>query len=412
MATQWFNPLALFALKAFRSDQEAACDADVLRYTAMSPRAYGGALVKAVKLTHPVRTTAFAAGLPLTHAIKDRLVLMQSPAPSRRKKWLGSAIIGGLGTLAVMTTASAHPPSADIVIQDGELTIDGKVYSDRKFVLLDDPIQNDQFEFHFDGEFADLGELLGENSEEIAKLFSDLDLEANIELDGLEGLASLAELEIAAEIPSMLSDIMPEIDVTTLDNGSVQIVIPKQKIIVSTNAHGLEFAQDWAEHAHKLERRGQAFEKRMGAFEGRAEALAEKFAERAEARAEAFAKRAEARAEAFAQGAEWAAMPSATAVDKLARQCADQELSEGAPVIVEQNVEGAKRSLKAICLKGANGQHMSDQMKDFVKDHPDLTEAQRNRLVNKLNQRHVSRYRFELRGGPDPDGQHAEDPQD
>ena len=55
VACLWFNPLAYMARKAFRTDQEAACDSDVLRCGAASPHAYGSTLLKAVRISVPER---------------------------------------------------------------------------------------------------------------------------------------------------------------------------------------------------------------------------------------------------------------------------------------------------------------------------------------------------------------------
>lgn len=52
-ATQWFNPLVHLGLHAFRTDQESACDADVINRAKLSPAAYGRTLVKAARLARP-----------------------------------------------------------------------------------------------------------------------------------------------------------------------------------------------------------------------------------------------------------------------------------------------------------------------------------------------------------------------
>jgi beta-lactamase regulating signal transducer with metallopeptidase domain len=79
IACMWFNPLAYYAHRAFRTDQEAACDADVLKTGTASPHAYGATLIKAVKSASQERLPA-GAGLPLTHALKERLSRMTHPA--------------------------------------------------------------------------------------------------------------------------------------------------------------------------------------------------------------------------------------------------------------------------------------------------------------------------------------------
>jgi len=84
VAAMWFNPLAYIARSAFRTYQEAACDADVLSRYRTSPHDYGSTLIKAARLHLP--EPALSAGrLPLTHALKERLTRMTYPAPSSRR---------------------------------------------------------------------------------------------------------------------------------------------------------------------------------------------------------------------------------------------------------------------------------------------------------------------------------------
>lgn len=64
-ATQWFNPLVYAGLRAFRTDQEAACDADVIARAKLSPAAYGRTLVKAARLARPSDRRIAAASLTL-----------------------------------------------------------------------------------------------------------------------------------------------------------------------------------------------------------------------------------------------------------------------------------------------------------------------------------------------------------
>jgi len=393
MALQWFNPLAHWALRAFRSDQEAACDADVLRCTSMTPRAYGAALVKAVKLSMPERTKIMPAGLPLTHAIKDRLVLMQTPQPSFKKKILGGGLTAIIGAAAMVATASAHPPEKDsitingITISDGELTINGKTYEDRRFVLLDEPFNENEFHFEFEGDFEELGEALAKEGEALAEMFEDMDFSAMVELDGLEDLEQLAELEILAELPEMIEGLVAgSVDVTTLDDGSMQIVIPKQKIVLPENLERLE------EHADRMAERAEAWAERDGDFRERMEAV--------ELRAERMRERAEAHSEALSFKLESHIQPTTNAIDALAKSCADENLKDGHPVIFESEIDGKKRKLKALCLKGSELASRENSIEEFLAEIPEISDAQRQRVIEQLSQSgHSSTYEFELRGG-------------
>ena len=105
-ATQWFNPLAYAALRAFRTDQEAACDADVIARAKLSPAAYGRTLVKAARLARPSDRRIAAASLTLAHPIKERLIMMTHPTPTLRSRLMGGTLAVALGAGAVFATAS------------------------------------------------------------------------------------------------------------------------------------------------------------------------------------------------------------------------------------------------------------------------------------------------------------------
>ena len=144
VALMWFNPLAYIARQAFRTDQEAACDADVLRRGHASPHAYGATLVKAVRMQMPARI-ALTTSLPLTHALKERLKLMSYPAPDTRRRWIGFGAALLLGTTALVGTASVaaagENTKKELKIQNGALWLDGEKVENRQVVLLSDPVK-------------------------------------------------------------------------------------------------------------------------------------------------------------------------------------------------------------------------------------------------------------------------------
>jgi beta-lactamase regulating signal transducer with metallopeptidase domain len=112
-ATQWFNPLVHLGLHAFRTDQESACDADVIRRAKLSPAAYGRTLVKAARLARPSDRRIAAASLTLAHPIKERLIMMTNPTPSLRSRLLGGTLAVALGAGAVFATASSVAQELD-----------------------------------------------------------------------------------------------------------------------------------------------------------------------------------------------------------------------------------------------------------------------------------------------------------
>lgn len=112
-ATQWFNPLVHLGLHAFRTDQESACDADVINRAKLSPAAYGRTLVKAARLARPSDRRIAAASLTLAHPIKERLIMMTNPTPSLRSRLLGGTLAVALGAGAVFATASSVAQELD-----------------------------------------------------------------------------------------------------------------------------------------------------------------------------------------------------------------------------------------------------------------------------------------------------------
>lgn len=115
-AAQWPNPLAHFSMKAFRTDQEAACDAFVLARCAKSGAAasdYASAILKSVRKG----AAAPAYGLALAHPVKERLMLLRNPNKSPLR-----LIAGALG-VTVFTSASLAA-TASYGVADNKVIID------------------------------------------------------------------------------------------------------------------------------------------------------------------------------------------------------------------------------------------------------------------------------------------------
>lgn len=149
-ATQWFNPMAHVALKAFRTDQEAACDADVIARAKLSPAAYGRTLVKAARLARPSDRRIAAASLTLAHPIKERLIMMTHPTPTLRSRLMGGTLAVALGAGAIFATASCTSSVAqELEGAPQEETLTDK--ENRKVIVLDD-MTDMNFAFTVDGE--------------------------------------------------------------------------------------------------------------------------------------------------------------------------------------------------------------------------------------------------------------------
>ena len=96
LALHWWNPIAHIAHRAFRADQELACDALVLaRATPAERHAYGAALLKSACDGLPVAACALGAGDDL----KRRLTMMKNyrwnATRTRNGSLVAAALVGG-----------------------------------------------------------------------------------------------------------------------------------------------------------------------------------------------------------------------------------------------------------------------------------------------------------------------------
>jgi len=110
LAGQWFNPLAWRAIRAFRFDQEAACDARVLVMTqggARGPRtaSYATAIAKAAVGSR----LALAAPMASHDSLQERLTMLMQQNISRRRTLAGRLLVGGAAIAALAATATLVP---------------------------------------------------------------------------------------------------------------------------------------------------------------------------------------------------------------------------------------------------------------------------------------------------------------
>jgi bla regulator protein blaR1 len=103
LALHWFNPIAHIAHRAFRLDQEAACDAVVLDGASADDRhAYGSALFKSAMGSVPLAACAMGA----TTTLKARLRRIVAGPVNSRLARPGLAIVAAIVTGGVALTAS------------------------------------------------------------------------------------------------------------------------------------------------------------------------------------------------------------------------------------------------------------------------------------------------------------------
>lgn len=110
LCLQWFNPLAWASWRAFRLDQEAACDARVLAGRSADDRQlYGHTLARAACGGVP----AFATALNSPKTIIERLRRLTMKETSKRRALAGKIALGMVVTITVPMTATLQPAKAE-----------------------------------------------------------------------------------------------------------------------------------------------------------------------------------------------------------------------------------------------------------------------------------------------------------
>jgi beta-lactamase regulating signal transducer with metallopeptidase domain len=112
LSLNWFNPVAWIAFRAFRTDQELACDAVVARRASAQERHdYARALVKSA--TQP----GLIAACPLNGAdqLKQRLRMMRSHRVSMARSAGGVAAVASLGCAALAFGGAGYSQRPEVV---------------------------------------------------------------------------------------------------------------------------------------------------------------------------------------------------------------------------------------------------------------------------------------------------------
>jgi beta-lactamase regulating signal transducer with metallopeptidase domain len=103
LSLHWWNPIAHAAWRAFRADQELACDATVLAGADGEARAaYGRAVLKSAT----TRIPAAACAMNHKSQLKDRIAMMKHRRIGPARLFAGAAIILGSFGLGLAATAS------------------------------------------------------------------------------------------------------------------------------------------------------------------------------------------------------------------------------------------------------------------------------------------------------------------
>lgn len=114
-AAFWFNPLAHWALRRLRMDQEIACDARVMRIHPRTRRRYAETLLRTQAITQPLPV---GCAWP-SHPIKERIMMLKACIPNRLRRRAGTAMALCLGLCLVGSVyATTRPPTATSTATD------------------------------------------------------------------------------------------------------------------------------------------------------------------------------------------------------------------------------------------------------------------------------------------------------
>jgi beta-lactamase regulating signal transducer with metallopeptidase domain len=110
LATFWFNPVAWLAFRAFRSDQELACDAAVARTASLDERCdYARALVKSASRPGLIA----ACALNPAGELKRRLKMMRKHRSSPLRSTGGVVALAAFAAAGFALGSAGHPPAAE-----------------------------------------------------------------------------------------------------------------------------------------------------------------------------------------------------------------------------------------------------------------------------------------------------------
>ena len=369
VAAMWFNPLAYIARNAFRTDQEAACDADVLARCQTSPHAYGSTLIKAAKLHLP--EPAIAAGrLPLTHALKERLTRMTYPAPSSRRRMIGfgAALLFGASTLAITSSVAAAGEPKDgevkeIRIDSNTLWIDGEA-ADRQIVMLGDPMAKVM--------------PVPPEPPEVAELSRQIEADV-AELTGPEMMGPIIEWhesadweEFAALAEEMASVHEETVEETVSEDGKVRI-IKRVKIGDMTPEQREAMEAKLEAKAAALEAKMAVREAELDAHERKIESKMTVLERRIEKNGEEIERIMEER---FGADFERRVEAQSAVVEELIGACEKADLAKGETRVIERK-DADGETFRLACVQGDRANMASAKALAAIDSYPGITEAEK-----------------------------------
>lgn len=118
LCLQWFNPFVHLAIRAFRRDQEMACDARVLALRPRQRRAYAEAMLLGGINTLP----PLGCPWPSRHPLKERIEMLKQPAVRSRQRLIAIVSTAALATGGMYAAWAAQPRAAATPAAASEVT--------------------------------------------------------------------------------------------------------------------------------------------------------------------------------------------------------------------------------------------------------------------------------------------------
>ncbi|MEM7005802.1 MAG: M56 family metallopeptidase [Pseudomonadota bacterium] len=383
LALQWFNPAAHYGIRAFRSDQEASCDADVIGVGCSTPHAYGATLMKAVRKSRPAAAPMMAASLSLTHSLTERMKQLRNPLPTVRRRLIGTALTATAGSIALIasacTTASAHPhqigdeldgaplqpPAPEQAVRPEQPTepptrrmVMHHSGNGTRIILLNNPM--DDVEFHIEqvqglslrmeDEAFQMEALIEENVSAIAQDVVDAmagvaeDLSLRIQSGEFQLDLSNADIEASADIMTFVESIMAQAASGEISEADIDAMTNDFEARIDVWADGIEA-------------RVEAMEPIL---EARVEAYTDRWNEKIEARVEAHSEAIERHAAIMETHAD-RIEEAGDLIGDMADDCAD---SEGVSVVTQISNSSGKR-YRAVCLERTGGMTKEEVMAEL-----------------------------------------------
>ena len=380
VACLWFNPLAYLARRAFRTDQEAACDSDVLRCGAASPHAYGSTLLKAVRISVPERLP-LAASLPLTHSLKERMRLMAYPTPSKRRRLAGLGLTAVLGSAALVATASVTASAGEpepnlttsIMIDNATLFVDGEKVENRQFVLLGEPYQ------HPDPDTDEKIRVLSQRIEQETRK-----LHVPPPVPPLPAMPEMPPMPATPPVPPVPS----VMELKGGDKGSKHVFL-----FNGNEEEAQQIAAEWEAWANEFEERTSEWEaivdERMSAWELEYDEDSEAANREIEARVEAWASEIETRVDAaYGDDFENHIDDVSKAIESLAMSCRDTELAPGETRILSSETANGE-TLHGACVEGDESRLHAPETLATIKHSELLCDDEKQAFTSKLASKHT-----------------------